>query len=203
MIGSLRGVLRAKHPPFLLLDVQGVGYEIEAPMSTFYKLPAVGEEVTLHTHLIVREDAHLLYGFAEASERALFRALIRVSGIGARLAVSILSGMEPEAFVRCVQDQDAVALTRLPGVGKRTAERLIVEMKDRMEVGSAAQLPGTAAAAGSVGARGDQDEVEDALSALVALGYRPAEATRMVRAADAQGLSSEEIIRRALQATIK
>jgi Holliday junction DNA helicase RuvA len=203
VIGSLRGVLRAKHPPYLLLDVQGVGYEVEAPMSTFYKLPAVGEEVTLHTHLIVREDAHLLFGFADVAERALFRALIRVTGIGAKLAVTILSGMEPDVFVRCVQDQDALALTRLPGVGKRTAERLIVEMKDRLEAWSPAELPGTAVAGSGAAGPAAHDEVEDALSALVALGYRPAEAQRMVRATDTAGLSSEEIIRRALQSTVK
>ena len=133
MIGRLTGTLLAKQPPALLLDVAGVGYELEAPMTTFYTLPAVGETVTLHTHLVVREDAHLLFGFASEDERRLFRALIKVSGVGARLALTILSGVSADEFVRCVQDSDTATLVRLPGIGKKTAERLIVEMRDRLD----------------------------------------------------------------------
>ncbi len=193
MIGRVCGVLADKHPPHLLVDVRGIGYEIEAPMSTFYVLPAVGEEVTLYTHLVVREDSHALFGFARESERRLFRALLRVNGVGARLALAILSGVSADDFVRCIQEHDTGALTRLPGVGRKTAERLIVEMKDRL--GEWAGAPGAGAspeaAAGAAG---------EAVSALVALGYKPQEAARMVRAIDTRGLGSEEIIRRALQA---
>lgn len=202
MIGQLRGVLLHKQPPYLLLDVHGVGYEVEAPMSTFYELPGVGKEVTLHTHLIVREDAHVLFGFATLTERALFRDLIKINGVGAKLAVAILSGISVDAFVQCVHNRDAVSLTRLPGVGKKTAERLVMEMKDRladwggtMTIASVAELETAAVEPGS--------PLADAVSALIALGYKPHEASRMVRAIDAVGLASEEIIRRALQAVAK
>ena len=200
MIGRLRGTLLHKQPPHLLLDVQGVGYEVEVPMSTFYELPAEGGEVTLFTHLLVREDAHLLCGFATAAERALFRSLIKVSGVGAKLALAILSGISADGFARCVQSQDTATLTRLPGIGKKTAERLIIEMRDRLE-----GFTGLAAgAAGSAAARLVADNpVEDAVSALVALGYKPPEAARLVRAVDCVDLPSEEIIRRALQAAVK
>ncbi len=196
MIGRLRGVLVEKQPPWLLLEVQGVGYEVEATMNTFYALPAVGTECTLYTHLVVREDAHLLYGFASEAERALFRRLIRINGVGAKLALTILSGMSVEDFGHCVRQGDSAALTRLPGVGKKTAERLIVELRDRLEGSEAvtAAPPGAPAVA---------DPVQDAVSALTALGYRPQEASRMVRAVAAEGLGSEEIIRQALQAVVK
>ena len=133
MIGFLRGRLAAKHPPVLLLDVGGVGYEIEAPMSTFYGLPAVGADVTLHTHLVVREDAHILFGFGTERERSLFRELIRISGVGPRIALGILSGASVDEFHRCVEAQDAASLTRIPGIGRKTAERLIIEMRDRLQ----------------------------------------------------------------------
>ena len=200
MIGRLRGVILEKRPPWLLLDVHGVGYEIEAPMTTFYRLPAVGAEVSLHTHLVVREDAHLLYGFMDARERALFRTLIKVSGVGARLALAILSGMEADSFARCVQEGDVNSLTRLPGIGKKTAERLVVEMRDRLaDWGGGAVLP----ASGRPGESGAPvTPVDDAVSALMALGYKQAEAVRAVKAVAAEGLSSEEIIRHALRGMV-
>lgn len=190
MIGSLRGILAQKSPPQLLLEVGGVGYELEAPMSTFYGLPAVGERVRLLTHLVVREDAHILYGFASAAERALFRSLLKVSGVGPRIALAILSGVSVAAFARCVVEQDSAALTRIPGVGRKTAERLIVEMRDRVDATGAVSVGGAVAAA-PAGAEGE------AFSALVALGYKPAEATQMLKGAG--GGTTEERIRRALQ----
>ena len=167
-------------------------------MSTFYRLPATGSEVVLHTHLVVRDDAHLLFAFASKAERSLFRSLIRVNGVGARLALTILSGMEAGDFARCVQEGDAVALTRLPGVGKKTAERLVVEMRDRLDDWQ----PAPAAAAGPVPAAAPDPERE-AVDALVALGYRPAEAARMVSRLDIEGMASEDIIRAALKASLK
>lgn len=200
MIGRLRGTVVAKHPPYLVIDVQGVGYELEAPMSTFYVLPEAGADVLIHTHLIVREDAHVLYGFASGDERSLFRALIKVSGVGAKLALAVLSGMDLEGFARCVRDSDAVALARLPGIGKKTAERLIVEMRDRLGVLEASNPRASSATTG----RGPAPTaVDDAVTALEALGYRPAEARRMARAVASDDLSSEEIIRSALQAAVQ
>lgn len=195
MIGSLRGEIVRKHPPHLMLDVNGVGYELEAPMSTFYELPEAGERVMLFTHLAIRDDAHVLYGFIKDSERALFRSLLRVSGVGAKMALAILSGMTSDQFARCIQGQDTASLVRLPGVGKKTAERLIIEMRDRLEkrdMDAAAVTP--AGAGAKVGT-----PVSEAVGALVALGYKPQEASRMTRGVDAKGLSSEEIIRAALK----
>ena len=199
MIGRLKGILVSKAPPFLLVDVQGVGYEVEAPMSTFYQLPAVDSEVTLHTHLIVREDAQILCGFATESERHLFRSLIRITGVGAKLALAILSGMSADEFARCVQDNDAASLTRLPGVGKKTAERLIIEMRDRLADWEGAETTALPNAAAQPVA---PDAGREAVSALIALGYRPQEASRMVQLVDSEGLSSEDIIREALKASI-
>lgn len=194
MIGRLRGTLIEKRPPALLLDVNGVGYELEAPMSTFYTLPEVGREVMLHTHLVVREDAHQLYGFAREADRALFRQLLKVTGVGAKIAIGILSGMTAEAFVRCIEFQDTTTLTRLPGIGKRTAERLLVELRDRLStVGSVDAVPGKTIQVQP------GDAVGDAMSALVALGYKPQEASRWIGSIDTQGLRSEDIIRKALQ----
>ena len=190
MIGFLKGTLAAKRPPWLTLDVAGVGYELEAPMSTFYQLPDVGSPATLVTHLLVRDDAHVLYGFSSEPERELFRSLLKVSGIGARIALGVLSGISVEGFWRCVRDRDVASLTRVPGVGRKTAERLLVEMADRMPEGLDA---GTAAAAGAMGSEGE------AHGALLALGYKPAEAARMLQDLDALQLSTEDLIREALR----
>jgi len=192
MIGFLRGRLVAKHPPALLVDVHGVGYELEAPMSTFYELPPTGTDVGLFTHLVVREDAQLLYGFATEAERRLFRGLLKVSGIGPRIALGVLSGISVEAFLHCVETQDADSLVRIPGIGRKTAERLLIEMRDR--VSNLSQPGELAPAAGGTG--GAQAE---AFSALVALGYKPAEVTRLLKAAEGAD-STEELIRRALKA---
>ncbi|MCX4192689.1 Holliday junction branch migration protein RuvA [Methylophaga sp. OBS1] len=198
MIGRLRGIIIEKQPPELVLDVQGVGYELSAPMSTFFNLPAVNDEVTLFTHMVVREDAQLLYGFASERERLLFRSLLKVNGVGAKLALTILSGSDVDTFARSVQDGDTASLTRLPGVGKKTAERLIVEMRDRLkEVSSAMGLqnfaPDSAQSAPAGSAR------NEAVEALMALGYKSAEADKMLRSFDSEGMSTEQIIRQALQ----
>ncbi len=200
MIGRLRGILAEKQPPLLLIDIGGVGYEVEAPMSTFYQLPETGATVTLHTHLVVREDAHLLFGFASEGERRLFRTLIKVNGVGAKLALTILSGIAADEFARCVQENDTAALVRLPGVGKKTAERLIVEMRDRLADWEGAV---TLSGAAPVESRGGSDELRDAISALVSLGYKPPEASRLVSKVETEGLSSEEIIRAALKQAVK
>jgi Holliday junction DNA helicase RuvA len=179
-----------KAPPALTVEVGGVGYELEAPMSTFYNLPPLGQPVRLLTHLVVREDAHLLYGFGTVEERQLFRSLLRVSGVGPRIALAILSGSTAGAFAACVQAGDVSALTRIPGVGRKIAERLIVEMRDRLAAVAADGHAAMAAAPVGVAA--------EAFSALVALGYRPNEATRLLKNVDAGG-STEEMIRGALQ----
>jgi holliday junction DNA helicase RuvA len=190
MIGSLRGRIASKTPPQLTVDVGGLGYELEAPMSTFFHLPAVGEEVRLLTHLVVREDAHVLYGFATEEERRLFRSLIKVSGVGPRIALALLSGISVSAFAQCVLNEDISALTRVPGVGRKTAERLIVEMRDRLAAPQATPGAPLAAPARAEG---------EAYGALVALGYRPAEAARLLKAVGPGTHSTEELIRRALQ----
>jgi holliday junction DNA helicase RuvA len=199
MIGSLRGRLVAKHPPQLLLDVGGVGYELEAPMSTFYGLPAVGAEISLFTHLVVREDAHILYGFGADRERRLFRELLKVSNVGPKLALALLSGMSADNLLRCIEAQDVETLVRIPGVGRKTAERLLIELRDRVKVvGETTGLASTAAVAAdpNVGAQAE------AFSALVALGYKPAEVTRLLKSVDASVQKTEEIIRSALQAAV-
>ena len=198
MIGFLRGLLAAKKPPSLLLDVKGVGYEVDAPMSTFYKLPALGEEVLLYTHLSIREDAHSLFGFISEPERALFRDLIKVSGVGAKLALAILSGLSVEEFHRCVEYQDTARLVRLPGVGKKTADRLIIELRDRLPELGPVTLPGAGTLAAPAASPAD-----DAVAALIALGFKPPEAGALVRNIPAEGKSSEEIIRLALQSAAK
>ncbi|MDH3645971.1 MAG: Holliday junction branch migration protein RuvA [Gammaproteobacteria bacterium] len=191
MIGSLRGRLSLKQPPTILVEVGGIGYEVQAPMSTFYQLPEIASELSLYTHLIVREDARELYGFATLDERALFRSLIRISGVGGRMALSILSGMSADEFAECVQRKDVATLTRIPGVGKKTAERLIVEMKDRLT-----ELGVTMSAESGARPAGAQHE---AYSALIALGYRAPEVTKMLRDIESAGRSAEDIIRLALQ----
>ncbi len=202
MIGRLKGTLAEKQPPALLLDVQGVGYELEAPMSTFYSLPVLGESVQLYTHLVVKDDGHALYGFLTRLERSLFRSLIRVNGVGPKLGLTLLSGMPVDDLIRCIQQQDDVALTRMPGVGKKTAQRLVIDLKDR--VGDLAQ-PTVAPTDGAapLDAGMSDGATGDAISALVALGYRPAEASKLVSRIDSTGLPSEEIIRLALQQTVK
>jgi Holliday junction DNA helicase RuvA len=202
MIGRLCGEIVYKRPPQLMLEVAGVGYEIEAPMSTFYGLPDVGVKATLLTHLVVRDDAHVLYGFAKEAERELFRALLKVSGVGAKMALAILSGMSAEDFARCVQTGDTAALVRLPGVGKKTAERLVVEMRDRLDHLPGAP-PGVAAVLSPALAPGAASLAGEAVSALVALGYRPVEAERMIRAVYDSALTSEELIRAALKAAAR
>ena len=202
MIGRLRGILVEKRPPWLLLEVAGVGYELEAPMSTFYRLPELGQEVTLRTQVIVREDAHLLYGFASDHERQLFRDLIKVNGIGARLALVVLSGIEPEALVRAVQQGETARLMALPGIGKRTAERLIVELKDRLASAPAESGLSATSLNAEVKAVVAEDPIADAVSALIALGYRPADAARYVQAAHEPGLRREDLIRKALKALL-
>jgi Holliday junction DNA helicase RuvA len=196
VIGHLRGRLVRKAPPALILDVNGVGYELEAPMSTFYRLPELGSDVELHTHLVVREDAQLLYGFATEDERRLFRDLLRVTGIGPKIGLALLSGIDVETFMRCVESEDAAALTRIPGIGRKTAERLLIEMRDRIR--ALGQLPPAAArsSAGS-GARAE------AFAALVALGYRPVEVNRLLQGVEQEGAGTEELIRRALQAAAR
>ena len=198
MIGFLRGSLVAKTPPLLVLDVQGVGYEVEAPMTTFYNLPAMGESVMLHTHLVIRDDAHILFGFSTEADRVMFRTLIKVNGVGPKLALTILSGQSVDEFHRCIMDNDTAALVRLPGVGKKTAERLIIEMRDKLpKSGEAGVDAGTVANGGSAVPRSSAKQ--EAISALCALGYKPAEASKMVQNIAQEDKSCEEIIRLALQ----
>ncbi|CAN5712554.1 Holliday junction branch migration protein RuvA [soil metagenome] len=195
MIGRLKGILVHKQPPWLVVDVHGVGYELEAPMSTFYDLPAVGGEVALFTHHAQKEDSVALYGFLHESERRLFRDVQRVSGIGARIALAVLSGVSVEEFARLVQTGDVAALTRVPGIGKKTAERMVVALRDR-----AADLAlGATAAFGGVRA----DPLSEATIALQQLGYKPVEAQRMARQAQAEGDGPEAIIRKALQSALR
>ncbi|MCF6323073.1 MAG: Holliday junction branch migration protein RuvA [Gammaproteobacteria bacterium] len=205
MIGRLRGRVVWKLAPQLLIDVNGVGYEVEATMNTFYTLPLDATEVILYTHLVVREDAQLLYGFASEGERAMFRGLIKINGVGAKMALTILSGMSIDDFACCIREGDVATLTRLPGVGKKTAERLIIEMRDRLDklITNVSSTSGTGQSSiDTAGVLPRKDAVGDAVSALVALGYKAAEASRMVRAVESEGLASEAIIRAALQATV-
>lgn len=201
MIGRLRGTLAEKQPPHVLMDVNGVGYELEVPMSTLYRLPTLGEPLILHTHLVVREDAQLLYGFFEKRERQLFRELIRLNGVGPKLALALMSGLEVDELVRCVQAQDTSVLVKVPGVGKKTAERLLVELKDRFKAWES--MPGMAQLVIEPNAAQAVSSAEnDALSALISLGYKPQEASRAVTAVKREGLSSEELIRSALKGMI-
>jgi Holliday junction DNA helicase RuvA len=201
MIGFLRGKLVHKAPPFLVLEVQGVGYEVEAPMTTFYDLPAINEEIKLHTHLVVREDAHILFGFSAEAERALFRTLIKVNGVGPKLALTILSGQSAEEFHRCIQDNDTQALVRLPGVGKKTAERLVIEMRDRLpDLGDSVT---TDPIDMDTASRVVGNPKQEAVNALCSLGYKPLDASKMVQNISAEGKSCEDIIRLALQGTLR
>ncbi|WP_028696863.1 Holliday junction branch migration protein RuvA [Pseudomonas cremoricolorata] len=203
MIGRLRGTLAEKQPPHLIIDVNGLGYELEVPMTTLYRLPKLGETVTLHTHQVVREDAHLLYGFFEKRERELFRELVRLNGVGPKLALALMSGLEVDELVRCVQAQDASVLVRVPGVGKKTAERLLVELKDRFKAWETSPAMFTLVSDGPLPAAADSSAEADAVSALVSLGYKPQEASKAIAAIkDKSGLSSEELIRRSLKGMI-
>ena len=199
MIGFLKGRLASKQPPAMMVDVNGVGYELEAPMSTFYGLPAVGEPVALYTHLVVREDAHILFGFGTDGERRLFRGLLKVSGVGPKIALGILSGASVDDFLRIIEAEDVAMLTRIPGIGRKTAERVIIEMRD-----SAQKLRVPSAGAGNASdAAGALSPQSEAFGALIALGYKAPEATRLLKAADEPGLSTTEIIRRALKSAVK
>ncbi|MFK0086447.1 Holliday junction branch migration protein RuvA [Pseudomonas sp. NPDC090755] len=202
MIGRLRGTLAEKQPPHLIVDVNGLGYELEVPMTTLYRLPKVGEAVTLHTHLVVREDAHLLYGFHEKRERELFRELIRLNGVGPKLALALMSGLDADELVRCVQAQDTSALVKVPGVGKKTAERLLVELKDRFKAWETSPAMFALVSDGPLPLATVSTAEADAVSALVSLGYKPQEASKAVAAVGVKGLSSEELIRRSLKGMI-
>ena len=192
MIGMLKGRLAHKQPPQIIVDCSGVGYEIETPMSTFLELPPLGKEVSLFTHLLVREDAQILYGFATEDEKLLFRTLLKVTGVGAKMALSILSAMSVSDFARCVQQEDAAMLTKIPGVGRKTAERLIIEMRDRLQK-AAEGLPAVKRA------NAVDDARTEAFDALAALGYKPQEIKRLLSSMDTKDKSSEDIIRQALR----
>ncbi|HTM05913.1 MAG TPA: Holliday junction branch migration protein RuvA, partial [Patescibacteria group bacterium] len=192
MIGQLRGVILEKQPPQLLLEVNGVGYEVDAPMSTFYRLPDVGQMVLLHTHFVVREDAHHLYGFYSREERSLFRTLLKVNGVGPKLALTILSGIDTKEFVQAILNNDTANLVRLPGVGKKTAERLIVEMRDKFN-GWQETLPNPIDNHDLKKPMTNQ-AIQDAISALIALGYKPQEASRAISKIEEKNLNSEEMI---------
>ncbi len=195
MIGRLTGVLLEKNPPALLVDVQGVGYEVDVPMSTFYALPAQGEAVALFTHMVVREDAQLLYGFGTRTERVLFRALLKVNGVGAKVALAILSGLSTDEFLACIAGKDVTALVRVPGIGKKTAERLLVELQDKVDTLGV----GSASPSGALPLDDDPTAREQAEEALVALGYKPAEANRLLDKNSETGQSVEQMIRAALR----
>ncbi len=207
MIGRVRGELLEKHPPQLVVDVNGVGYEVDVSMNTYYQLPDVGRPVTLYTHMVVREDAQLLYGFYERSERSLFRTLIKVNGVGPKLALTILSGISVDEFVQSVQHQDTAALVRLPGVGKKTAERLIIEMKDKLQDFQFSDTDEFTLTdgLGPVVSNAVTDSRAEAESALVALGYKPVQATKSIAQAEKAnpGASSEALIRAALKSMVQ
>ncbi|MGL6259797.1 Holliday junction branch migration protein RuvA [Vibrio sp. WXL103] len=203
MIGRLRGILIEKLPPEVLIEVNGIGYEVQMPMSCFYELPNVGEEAIIYTHFVVREDAQLLYGFNTVKERALFREVIKANGVGPKLGLGILSGMTAMQFVACVEREDISTLVKLPGVGKKTAERLVVEMKDRLKGWGEGDLftPHTDAAPMDSGAPSQNNE-EEAVSALLALGYKPTQASKVISQVAKDGMSSEELIREALKSMV-
>lgn len=204
MIGRLRGILIEKQPPELLLEVSGVGYEVQMPMSCFYDLPEVGQEAIIYTHFVVREDAQLLYGFNTVRERALFREVIKANGVGPKLGLGILSGMTANQFVSCVENEDISTLVKLPGVGKKTAERLVVEMKDRLKGWGAGDLftPATDDAPINGGQSHDDSAIDEAVSALLALGYKPQVASKVISQVAKPDMTSESMIRDALRAMV-
>jgi len=194
MIGHISGTILEKQPPFLLVDVNGIGYELLAPMTTFYHLPAVGELVNLHCHFVVREDAHILFGFFQRSERDLFRCLIKVNSVGPKLALSILSSITSTQFVDCIDQKDVARLTAIPGIGKKTAERLLIEMRDMLDKWhrpKSAEIPAVSLPSSQT--------VDDAMSALLSLGYKSSEAKHAIDRIYKAELSSEQLIRAALQ----
>ncbi len=201
MIAWIKGVLRDKQPPWLLIDVGGIGYEVQAPMTTFMSLPSPGTEVVLFAHQVVRDDAHQLFGFSARSDRDLFRQLLRVNGVGAKMALAILSGMDAATLGRCVLEGDTSSLSRLPGIGKKTAERLVIEMRDRLGPLPADGRSGSPDGMGASQQRADA--AAEAVSALIALGLKPPEASRRVAAIDCEGLACEDIVRLALKAMVK
>ena len=198
MIARLAGTLIHKQPPLIVIDIAGVGYEVEAPLSVFYDLPEIGQPVVILTHLSIKDDSHTLYGFSSEAQRTLFRQLLKISGIGAKLALTILSGVSGDELARYVADNDIASLTRLPGIGKKTAERIIMELRDKLDV-----LPATAGSAQGGSAVIAGDASSEAADALRALGYKPQEVSHMVRQAAEPDMSAEEIIRRALQSMVK
>ncbi len=205
MIGRLRGTLLEKQPPEVLIEVNGIGYEVQMPMSCFYELPNLGEEAIIYTHFVVREDAQLLYGFNTVKERALFREVIKANGVGPKLGLGILSGMTASQFVTCVEREDVSTLVKLPGVGKKTAERLVVEMKDRLKGWGAGDLftPFTDAAPADTGVSASSNNAEEeAVSALLALGYKPTQASKVVSQIAKPDMSSEQLIREALKSMV-
>ena len=199
MIGRLKGLLIYKQPPDVMLEVNGVGYELQAPMSTFYQLPECGQSVILFTHMAVREDAQTLYGFHSTSDRSLFRTLLKVNGVGAKMALAILSGMDAQGFRQCIQFGDTDSLIRLPGVGKKTAERLIVELKDRLGE-EKIEIAGDLDSASTHDS--ERNHIEEAVSALTALGYKGPEALRMVKSVNEEATSCEDLIRLALKTSL-
>jgi Holliday junction DNA helicase RuvA len=205
MIGQLTGILIQKQPPLLMIDVQGVGYEVQAPMSTFYNLPELNQPVVLLIHLVVREDAQLLYGFYSKAERCLFKSLIKVNGVGPKLGLTILSGISANEFVQVVKNNDETGLIRLPGIGKKTAQRLIVEMKDRLDDWQQEdeESQQTAVIEENNSTMTTQNRIKEAISALISLGYKPMEANKMINRLDKQDQSSESLIKQALKNTVK
>ena len=201
MIAWLKGVVREKRPPRLLLDVHGVGYELEAPMTTFYRLPSTGEGVALFVHEVLRDDAHALYAFSSVRDRDVFRLLLRVNGVGAKLALAVLSGMDSTTLAQCVAQADTASLSRLPGIGRKTAERLVLDLRDRLAALPPPEVAGTGAEP-PVPAP-PADAASEAVDALIALGLKPAEASRRVRAVHTENAGTEEIIRSALQSMVK
>lgn len=200
MIGRIQGIIVYKQAPDLLVDVQGVGYEIQLPMSCFFELPAVGQDVTLWTHFVVRDDAQLLFGFNNLNERALFRQLIKAQGVGPKMALTIMSGMSAPQFISTVQQGDVTTLVKIPGVGKKTAERLIIEMRDRLkDFAGASPLEHSANNSEPALMVSVDNPMDDALSALLALGYKPAQAEKAVKKVAKAEMDSEMIIRQALK----
>ena len=197
MIGFIRGILAHKEPPYLLVDVQGVGYELEVPMSTLFHLPKIGAEVQLRTQLVIRDDQQTLFGFGTEEERHLFRNLVKVNGVGAKLALTILSGISVDGFIRCVETEDKDALIKLPGIGRKTAERLILDMRDRIEKFSSRGVSGD-----GVGSKPDDGATPrgEAFNALVTLGYKPAETRRMLEKVATENQTTEDILRSVLRA---